>query len=433
MARTNLLLVIADQLGAHVTEEHGDHVWLPTFERLRDESVVFDEAHCAFPLCVPSRASMLTGRLPHDLQVMGNKPAAPFTPTLGHHLREAGFRTGWAGKWHCPEPELPAGAGFERVAPFGDVGLVEECETWLAGVDGPFALVVSFDDPHTICEWARGQEMPYGTVQTPAAADCPPLPHNAQPSPYESEAVRFEQRDSASMYGTVDFTYDDWRRYRSAYRRLVERIDHGLGRLLDVLDQLGLADATHVVVTSDHGDGDGAHAWNQKLALFREVTRVPLWVRPAGSRTPARVGVPVNVGTDLAPTICSLLDCGPFRGEGIAVDGPAQSWPVREVVVETLMGTGRPAPPTHGRALIGADHTYTVYSWGRHREQLHARSDPGQTRNLAVESGFGDTLESYRRRLLAWCVANGDPFARRLVLPSDCTADERAAIFAVPY
>lgn len=432
MPATNLLLVIADQLGAHVTED-SEHAHLPVFERLRAESLTFGEAHCAFPLCVPSRASMLTGQLPHVVSVMGNKPAVPFAPTLGHHLRGQGYRTGWAGKWHCPEPELPDTAGFEPVAPFGDVGLVERCRTWLEGVTEPFVLAVSFDDPHTICEYARGQEQPYGSVPVPPVAECPPLPLNAQPSPYEAEAVRFEQRDAASMYGTVDYDYDDWRRYRYTYRRLVERIDAALGRLLDLLDRLGLAETTHVIVTSDHGDGDGAHAWNQKLALFREVTRVPFWVRPARDRTGARIDAAVNVGTDLAPTICSLLGVEPIGGPGVDVTGPLADWPERDVVVETLLGTGRASPPTHGRAMIGTDHTYTVYSWGHHREQLHARDDPGQVRNLAVESGSAPVLESYRRRLLDWCLATGDPFVRRLVLPADCTAVERARIFEIPY
>ncbi len=432
MPPTNLVLIIADQLSAHVIEET-DHVDLPALRALQAESVVFTEAHCTFPLCVPSRASMLTGQLPHQIAVMGNKPSAPFTPTLGHHLRDHGFRTGWAGKWHCPEPELVDRAGFEQVAPFGDIGLVDACETWLETVTEPFVLAVSFDDPHTICEYARGQEMPYGSVAAPRPEDCPPLPANAQPSPYEAEAVRFEKHDAASMYGTVTYSYDDWRRYRWVYRRLVERVDREVGRLLAVLDRLGLADDTHLVLTSDHGDGDGAHAWNQKLALFREVTRVPFVVRPAGRTRAGTVTDPVSVGTDLVPTLCSLLGVPTLPGSGADVLAPPPEWPEREVVIATLLGTGRPTPPTHGRALVGANHTYAVYGWGHHREQLHDHTDPGQVRNLAVESASRALLESYRRRLLDWCLATNDPFVRRLVLPSDCTDAERGQIFAVPY
>jgi arylsulfatase A-like enzyme len=430
----NLIVVIADQLAAHVLDE-GEYVDLPTFTALRQRSLVFSNAQCAFPLCVPSRASMLTGRLPHTIGVMGNKPSVPFRPTLGHHLRQYGYRTGWAGKWHCPEPELPDSAGFEKVAPFGDIGLVERCADWLRDTPTPFVLAVSFDDPHTICEYARGQEMPYGSLTPPPVEDCPPLPDNSGARPYDAEAVSYEKGDAASMYGTIDYTEADWRRYRWVYRRLVERIDTQLGRLLlETVRGLGLADDTHIIVTSDHGDGDGAHGWNQKLALFRETTRIPFIITVAGRERADIVDAPVQVGIDLVPTVCSLLGIPrPDEAVGVDVTQPTEAWPHREVVTVTVLGTGRATPPTRGWSLVSETHTYTVYSWGRHREQLHAHTDQGQMRNLAVESASRDVLEAHRRRLLDWCLATADPHVRKIVLPADITAEERAQVLDIPY
>ncbi len=426
----NLVIVMADQLAAHVLEESED-VHLPHLRALAADSVAFGEAHCAFPLCVPSRASMLTGVAPHELGMTGNAAKEGFRPELGHLLRSHGYATGWAGKWHCPEPEQGPDSGFDIVSEFGDIGLVDSAVEWLERTDGPFALVVSFDDPHTICEFARDQAMPYGSVTPPAASDCPPLPPHHLPGPYEPEAVRYEQDAAASMYGTLGYGPDEWRQYRWAYRRLVERVDAEVGALRAHLERLGLAESTHIVLTSDHGDGDGAHRCNQKLALFPEVTRIPFLVHVAGG-TPGAREFPVNVGLDLLPTLTALLGLptpAGLRGADV-LDPPTER---REVVVETLMGGGRATPPTTGRALVAEEGTYVVYSWGRHREQLFAPGDRVQQRNLALESRHAQLLESLRRRLLDHCLATDDPFAKKLVFPADTTDDERRRVFGVPY
>lgn len=428
----NLVIVMADQLAAHVLEENED-VALPHLRALAADSVAFTEAHCAFPLCVPSRASMLTGVAPHELGMQGNAGVDGFRPELGHLLRKNGYATGWAGKWHCPEPEQGPDSGFDIVSEFGDIGLVDSAVGWLERTDGPFCLVVSFDDPHTICEFARDQEMPYGSVTPPPAADCPPLPAHHLPAPYEPEAVRYEQGAAASMYGTLGYGPDEWRQYRWAYRRLIERVDAEVGALRAHLERLGLADSTHIVLTSDHGDGDGAHRWNQKLALFPEVTRIPFLVHVADGAAGER-GFPVNVGLDLMPTVTALLGLDApagLRGTDVLADPPPAER--REVVVETLMGGGRGTPPTTGRSLVAEDGTYVVYSWGRHREQLFAAGDRTHQRNLALESRSAGVLESFRRRLLDWCLETDDPFAKKLVFPADATDAERRRVFGVPY
>ena len=77
---------------------------------------------------------------------------------------------------------------------------------------------------------------------------------------------------------------------------------------------------------------------------------------------------------------------------------------------------------------------YTVYSWGRHREQLHhLGEDPLEMRNLAVESRHGEVLSTLRRRLLERCLRSGDPFARKIPMPADLPAEIRAQIFTPPY
>ena len=444
--RPHLLVVMADQLGAHVIDQDQGWVDTPHLDRLRREGAEFERAYVTFPLCVPSRASMLTGRMPHEVGIGGNRrtDAPPAEPgarpdSLGHLLTDAGYECAYAGKWHATQASAPADAGFEVLRPFGDRGLADACAEWLharADAEQPFLLVASFDDPHTICEYARRQPMPYGDVEPGDPRDAPPLPVNFEPAPFEPEAVRFEKSAAQQVYGTDGYTHEDWRAYRAAYRRLVERADAYLGRLLDALDEAGLTESTLVVFTSDHGDGDASHRWNQKTALFEECVRVPLIARGPGVVPGARAGL-ASVGLDVLPTL--LREAGARRPAGIhGMPLPlGQQDPVapdRVIAIETRFERADP-PLTRGRALYRGPYKYTVYSWGRHREQLHdLRADPGEQRNLAVESAFDSVREEMRAALLSWCRQTDDrDFLKLVPLPAGTPDAVHDEIFAVPY
>ncbi|MGX1696047.1 sulfatase family protein [Microbacterium keratanolyticum] len=444
--RPNVLLVMADQLGAHVLDRDRAGVHTPHLDRLRASGATFENAYVSFPLCVPARASLLTGRMPHEVGVMSNRHADVVEPgtrpdSLGHLLSGAGYDCAYAGKWHATTPEPPHDAGFDVIHPFGDVGLVDACTSWIAGravTDDPFLLVASFDDPHTICEFARNQPLPYGDIVLGDVRDAPPLPANFAPAPFESQAVRDEQSRAAQSYGTLDYSPDDWRQYRFAYRRLIERFDDALGVLLDGLDAAGLTESTIVIVTSDHGDGDGAHRWNQKTALFEECVRVPLIVSGPGV-APGSRRARVSASIDILPSVLAWAQTAApedLPGHALPVEhaGESDATASRSIVVETLFDQDAP-PRTRGRALYHGAYKYVVYSWGRYREQLFdIEADPGERRNLAVESAFDDVREEMRMRLLEWCLATDDQgFLKVLVLPGDAPAGTQREIFARPY
>ena len=90
--------------------------------------------------------------------------------------------------------------------------------------------------------------------------------------------IDYEQALNYSAYPTRHYSPDDWRRYRSLYFRLVEKVDAEIGKIVDAIDRRNLWRNTVVIFTSDHGDGVGAHHWNQKSALYEEVVNVPLIV-----------------------------------------------------------------------------------------------------------------------------------------------------------
>lgn len=437
--RPDVLVLMADQFAAHALHrDHAEdaHFRTPNLDRLAAASVDFRRAYTSFPLCVPARSSLITGRHPHRLGIDSNaRPDGQDGPdqpghdpaSLGHWFSAHGYRCGYAGKWHARAASASPQDGFEVVHPFGDRGLAEAASRWFAEPGGaPRLLVASFDDPHGICEHARRQPMPYGEVHAPDGRSAPPLPANHLVQPFAAEAPHAERARAGTLYGTLDYGPQEWREYRATYAALVERADANLGRVLDAVD----LERTVVAFVSDHGDGDAAHGWNQKLSLYEESVRVPYLLHVPGT-PPRRDHRPTAAVLGLLPTLCAAA--GIPAPEGI--DGRDALAPGKEpVVVETLFDTGE-RPRTSGRALVDGRWKYTVYSWGRHREQLHdLEADPGELRNLAAESAYDGVLARLRGELLAWCLETGDTgFLKRLVLPVGTPPEVHERIFAVPY
>lgn len=435
----NILLIMADQFAAHALSRprpEDAHFRTPNLDRLAADSTVFTQAYTPFPLCVPARSAMVTGRYPHQLGIMANRgldgTAEPGhgPESLGRWFSSAGWDCAYAGKWHALQASATQADGFEPIHPFGDEGLVEACMDWIGHPrEPPFLLVASFDDPHTICEYARSQPMPYGPVPQVPVGDAPPLPPNFNRAPYAPEALAMEQSSAARMYGTGTFTPDDWRHYRCAYAALVERVDRRIGQLLDGIDLAGTA----VVFVSDHGDGDASHGWNQKTALHQECIKVPFLVHVPGQAA-AVAEWPVAAILGLLPTLCDIA--GIAAPEGLAAGSALRPEP-GPVMVQTNFqdAAALPGAGTQGRALLLGDWKYTVYSWGRHREQLHdLAADPGEQRNLAVEASHAAVLERMRAELLRWCLDAGDTgFLKKLALPAGAGPALHGEIFRLPY
>jgi len=420
--RPNILYFFTDQQFAGAMSCAGNaDLCTPAADSLAALGVRFDRAYCTAPLCSPSRSSMFTGLMPHEAGAPRNRMG------IGEHLRSremglllsnGGYECAYAGKWHLPGGTITDDHGFQRIAPSGDGGLAEACQAFLARRhDRPFLLVVSTVNPHNICEWARCQRLPAGSISEPdRVEDCPNLPANFAIPAYEPEAIRIEQAWEQEKYPVVSNSQDDWRRYRFAYYRLVEKADAILGRILQALRDGGLEEQTVVIFSSDHGDGHGAHRWNQKSALYEEEVRVPLIVSFKGRMARGRVdGRLVSNGLDLLPMVCDYAGVEPpegLRGSSLRplAEGrePAQ-W--RDQLACETVFDGERGYQTQGRALRTARHKYIVYHWGKNREQLFdMEADGGEMVNLAVETRYRDVLDDHRRRLAAWCRQSGDAF-----------------------
>ena len=157
----NILLIITDQQFADAMSSRiGDkYLKTPAMDRLAARGTLFTRAYCANPLCVPSRTSMLTGRYPHETGTQTNKSPkldADEFPCLGNVFKQAGYDTGYVGKWHLPFSRRDTtqhgfdfmqnikSNGADHASPAAAIEFLRKPRT------KPFLLVASFVNPHNI-------------------------------------------------------------------------------------------------------------------------------------------------------------------------------------------------------------------------------------------------------------------------------------------
>lgn len=411
--RPNVIFIMTDQHTAGALSCAGNmDLHTPNIDRIAANGMRFINAYCTSPLSGPSRAAMFTGIYPSEVGMQKNKDVLPDslkTRTLGDFVSSAGYECAYAGKWHVHEAAIPEGRyGFEKLHGFDDNGLAESCVSYLRRKHRkPFFMVASFDNPHNICEFAREQNLPYGNLGNIPKEEWVGLPLNFAKNPHDADLVQFEKSVNYLSYPTASYSPDDWRRYRTYYFRLVEKVDAEIGKIVDEIDRQGLWSDTIIIFTSDHGDGIGAHQWNQKSALYEEVINIPLVVTVPGKKH-AGIVMPqlVSNGVDLFETICDWTDAahpdcqGGVSFKEIVESGDPDMPHQASIVVETMFDKGT---NSRGWCVRTERYKYVIYDKGRYREQLFDMSlDRGEMRNLAVEERFSDVLNEHRHILDDW-------------------------------
>ncbi|MFO7958922.1 MAG: sulfatase [Candidatus Brocadiia bacterium] len=421
----NLLLVFADQMRGHDMACAGnDQVSTPNLDRMAGEGVNFANAIANNPVCTPSRGSLLTGLYPLSHRAVTNDlPIRTDVPTLGTVLRDAGYRTGYIGKWHLggvPRDRfIPPGP--ERLG-FDDFWAVWNChhqyfdgkyhldtnevqhfegyepdgQTDLATQfieshrDEPFALVVSFGPPHA----------PYDQVP------------ERYLSMYDADEIRL--RPNVPADSAED--RDRWKLTMARYYAAITALDECMGRMLATLERLGLDEDTLVVFTSDHGDMLGSHERRKKEQPWEEAIRVPLLMRCPRLLASGRECDAVTGITDLTPTMLGLLGANvPESMEGLDL-APLVRGEEAEVPKSVPIGIPIPVDQAVDQAVdewrgVRTDrYTYARWSDGSGWVLYDNREDPFQQTNLIDDPDAREVRAELEAELQRWLERTNDPF-----------------------
>ncbi len=434
----NILVLLTDQQSHHLLSCAGTSwVRTPALDRLAAGGARFTRAYCSDPVCIPSRFSMFTGRMPSAIGMRGNggRDLLPFTDQhdrsgLGHLLRSGGYETWYGGKVHWPVGLTPQRLGFDVYCSDERERLAVETGALIRARAGRrWAMVASLINPHDICYQAirafatDGMDrhiLEHGAselanldeaLQPPAGVDretflrdlLPPLPANAAIQQDEPELIGMvlAQRPFKAA-ARARWAERDWRLHRWAYARLMERVDRQIGIILDALAASGQERDTLVIMTSDHGDHDGSHRLEHKTFFYEEAARVPWIMRLPGRVAAGRIvddGL-VATGLDLMATCCDYAGVAlPEHCRGVSQRVPAAGG---AAVRDAAFGENAVS-----RMLATRRWKYVRYDGGANAEQLYdLECDPGETRNHACDPAHATVLAGLRGRLDAEMAAH---------------------------
>jgi len=428
MKRPNVLFLFTDQHNASVLGSAGNPmVATPSLDRLSSESVVFQQAYCQNPLCVPSRTSLMNGQYCRTHAIYENQDVMePNSPTFPRTLAAAGYRTCLIGKAHFngeqfhgyqqrpygdfygqahqPDPRRTPTSGESGlgglVGNAGPTGIplpmtqteicVAETTKWLqAHLDlhatQPFCLSVHFDKPHFPVR------CPDRFFQRYAGRLNPP----DVPEGYGISAVPFVRQAMKTFGGKRP---EEASRYLAAYYGCVEWIDDAIGRILEVIDYLELRENTVVIYTSDHGDLLGEKdAWNKTL-FFESASRIPLLIRWPSQLTP-RTSTDLVGLIDLFPTLCEFAGVdAPGSCEGISLLPALKGQPLqRDHIFCESAFLGRPS--LAGCMLRSGQWKYNYYLDGT-AELYDLEKDPEEWSNLAGHHEVARIEQDLRARVI---------------------------------
>jgi choline-sulfatase len=434
--KPNFLFIQADQLAARALPAYGNKIAdTPHIDALSEQGVVFEQAYCNYPLCAPSRFSMMAGLLASNAGAYDNGAEFPASiPTFAHYLRTLGYQTCLSGKMHFIGPDQLHGfgerlttdiypsdfnwsanwentvSGSERLlAAAGEVNGILKSGIYertiqlefdeevaftanrkihdLAKSDDerPFSLFVSFTHPHDPFAIPRR----YWDRYRHDDIDMPAVPAMARDQLDAHSQRLFDHIGVAE----ANMSEAEIRTARHAYYGAVSYIDEQVGGLMESLRTAGFGDNTIVVLLSDHGEALGERGLWFKRSFFDCALRIPLIVWAPKMFKPGRRSENVSL-VDLLPSVVDIADpdggCAqittPYDGHSLRplLLGNETDRPNR--VVAEMSGEGLQSPSI---AVIEDQFKY-IHCEDDPPLLFNHIADPDEMQNLAGDPAFAD-------------------------------------------
>ena len=457
--KPNVLLVISDDLNFAQSGLGHPECKTPHLDEFAKSAVSFARAYCQFPLCGPSRASILTGQYPDANGVTGNGGSVDFgRVTLPKHFQNHGYWTGRVSKiYHMgiPSDIIEGRPGRDHAPSWGMAHNIMAMETMTPGKiidyhspDAPAVFEkerVNWEEAYdsgtayTMRGQARGQfavvevaDEDIGRLADAKAADRaievlrargvaeepfflavgfvrPHFPFVATESalaPYQADELEypaFPKNDyddipPQAINARMEFPEQSIKELRRGYFGAVTFMDQQFGRLMAELERSGLRDETIVVFVSDHGYLIGEHEMHKKSKLWEEAIHVPLLISAPGENVGVTCDRFVEL-VDLYPTLVELAGLPAEPGcQGLSLTGlMKQPNSERPQKVDALIKVG------NGYGLRRGKWAYMWYPARRgdpEAEMLYdMEKDPKQFSNLAFDPEFAGQIQELRQRL----------------------------------
>ena len=375
--RLNVLLIVVDTLRADRLGCYGSDLGAtPNIDALASQSVRFEHAYAHAPWTLPSFASLLTSLPPPRHGAGGQlgqfRPLAAGVRTVAECFEAAGYATGsvinvdFLGELFGTTRGF-AETDFEAYADNTQVRnatrTTDAAVKWLSRPEKrPFCLMVHYFDPHLVYNPPAEYRKRFGAPEDQADPNW---------------VFGSLEQIIAYRQGKITFDAPTIRRAEKLYNGEVAYTDHEVGRLLNELTGLGLANSTIVVFTADHGEEFLDHGgFEHGHTLYNELMHVPLCLRIPGGSLPGVIRTPVGL-IDVAPTLCALTGIAPgpdFAGRNLVklIDGTEPA--ARPVVMEGNFW----GPPYRAWLYEG----YKIIDGPRDLNLFNLDADPGETSDL---------------------------------------------------
>ena len=333
--KPNILFLMTDQHSMRVLGSYGNQIIkTPNLDKLANEGVVFKSNYSQNPICLPSRASLITGKMPSSLGIFGNDGILSEKTTMATVFKAQGYEVAWLGKEHWGATNAEVGFGNlndeaheafkENYRPLNNlrknIGRLPQNATAYKLLENEdyealvtdhaikflennttktFFLGVSFKKPHFPFMCHQKYFDLYKDI-----VDMPEV------TPDMIEALSINEKKTIEKYKLDEMSSAEIKHARAMYYGMVTYIDEQFGRVLEKLNELGLRENTIIVYTSDHGEMAGEHGlWYKNSFLEASVAAPLIFSYPKTLPVNKKINAS-SMLLDIFPTLCDLSDIG---------------------------------------------------------------------------------------------------------------------------